>query len=374
MRMKPVFYVIAAMLVAYAGASWYIGYANRTHPAPWPMFMGDSGRRNLTPAVFPAKPKILWTYSLEDDRAGAPVAWVDGTVYVPLGSGVTAVGSDGKRRWTWRSSVPVYSLALGRQGEIYALSEKTVYALGRDGALLWESAIETGPSAHLLVGQGGAIYVQTRGYLYRLTDTGVAKWRFKLDHPAGTPAETESGLILTQDGPKLYAIKPSGDLAWLQEVGPPQSAGSIMVGVDGNIYVRGRDLLVLNERGERFRDQQSERPTGNLASGRGFVQDGLTRYDSAGTELWHVEGNAQAGFTWATVDSAGGLLLLQEPTQRRSPVPGLTLFDAGGKEVWKLDQVAPRTLPAFTADGRICLAGVRADQQGEAGLICIGNE
>jgi hypothetical protein len=64
-QIKPLTVVLLSFLTVLGAALWYIDYANRTHPAPWPMLAGDSGRRNYADQPLPSEPELLWSYELE---------------------------------------------------------------------------------------------------------------------------------------------------------------------------------------------------------------------------------------------------------------------------------------------------------------------
>jgi outer membrane protein assembly factor BamB len=72
-------------------------------PIGWPMFRGDAAGQGVARGVLPARPKLLWTFSVERGGFTGTAAIQNATVYVGSTDGnLYALGlSDKRRRWTF---------------------------------------------------------------------------------------------------------------------------------------------------------------------------------------------------------------------------------------------------------------------------------
>ncbi|MFZ5817031.1 MAG: PQQ-binding-like beta-propeller repeat protein [Bacillota bacterium] len=367
--------VLLLILLAFGGG-WYIDRVNRHHPAAWPMIQGDAGNRFATRATFPQSPEVLFTLPLDEPPASPPVIGEDGTIYLLALDGLTAVDEQGRKRWTWRSKERLFTATLGRHGDIYVVEEGGVAAVDRDGRLTWRLPIEiqaiAGP---LLVGQGGVIYLTTERALYAISPEGRVRWSYEAGPILTWPVEAPDGkLLLVTQRDELVAFAPNGEQAWTREVAPLVGR-AMAVSADGRLYYRHeRGLLILNSADGRSL-QEVERPTArafNLSIGKGFVQDGLNRFELDGRPLWSQDPAEETVAMVTYLDARGNLLLYRVGrAEGRSPYR-LAMLDAGGEEAWVFEEVAPVTLPAIGRDGRICLVG-RKDGEGYS-LVCIGQK
>jgi outer membrane protein assembly factor BamB len=380
MRQRSWVWVVAGFLLTVVGATWYINRVNSSHPAPWPMTLGDAGHRAYTAAALPtAKPQVLWTYPLDrlSTTAQSPVVWTDGTIFAINYTKVIAIDKDGKRRWSWDSQTPVHSLALGRRGTLYVHSGTTIYALEQDGSLSWQRTvdIEQEDPAPLIVGQGGVIYTRGKRFVYAISSDGTVNWRFRADNLRGGPVETPSGKILVVVDQDLYALDHHGDTVWHWPVATGASA--LAVGSQGLIYVKGTLLQVLDDQSNRKGEASTQRFALAPSVGKDFVQDGLARYDATADKLLWGAGTAATRPVATIIDQRGNVLVAevgQVNSQRATPV--LRLLDPNGQELWKVDEALPQGLAAVTGDGRICYTGIArgTDRLYHVALVCLGEK
>ncbi|MFZ5817030.1 MAG: PQQ-binding-like beta-propeller repeat protein [Bacillota bacterium] len=368
----------ALLLVLLFGLPWYVEAVNRSHPAPWPMVGGDAGLRNYTPASFPRAPQVLWSLPVEGIEFMTPLIGANGTIYVNAGTRVIAVGPDGKRRWAWKSPLRIWSLALSRQGVLYAMDPDTLHALDENGRLLWRAPLPGAPASHLIVGQGGAIYYAGGHQLHALADNGTHRWSVGVGPVLGGPVESRSGLILMATRQGLTAVRPTGEIAWTRSPGEPYQIRPVAA-ANGRIYLRtSTRLMVLNEEGEVVGDEPASPFPSNLAVGREVVQEGLSRRDGEGRLLWTAATGAQHRTLFTMVDRRGNLLVMTNRGLTRGPadtlVPWLQyeLWDGEGRQLWSLSEIRPMTEPAVDARGHLCFAGRTGDER-PVSLICIGD-
>lgn len=368
-------WAVAGFVLVLAGASWYIGLVNRTHPAHWPMAGGDAAHANLARSPYPREPQILWTLPLDSDRATAPVVWQDGTVYIASGTKLLAVSPEGKRRWAWEAKTPIFALALSRQGTVYALDDENVTALGPDGSMQWVAQAPVGPPLGLKVGQGGIIYAVGRQYLYAISGTGQLNWRFKGENITAGVAEGPNQHLYVTVGEELYALNHYGDTVWHLPVSPPLRERSIVVGTAGTVYLKGRVLSFLDSKGSLQREELGHDPQGwNLVAGKDYLQDGLTRFSADGVKrIWTAPGLGADYINYVQGNVDGTLLVTHVNTGRNAAGSALALYNEKGELQWRLNDFNPLTLPAPAGPGRVCLAGQTKQTGRTMVLACVGD-
>lgn len=362
--------LLVAVVIAVFGGSWYVNYANQTHPAAWPMVQGDAMGRFATRATFPAEPTMLWSYPVDDPQPFPPAIGADGTVYLHTPAQVLAIGPDGRRKWAWKSEREYGWLALGRHGDVYVVGREELIALDGQGRVQWRFPLpDRGGIAPPLVGQGGVIYIATARKVLAVTSDGKLKWEYTRGRAVAWPVETPSGQLLIATPGRLSALGPNGEEVWSAQFGDLVGNRTVAVAENGTIYYRGRDRIrVLDDQGHPLAEYPTDQPgTFNLALGNGVIQHGRTRWSDSGEVLWETEEPAVDGFTY--LDAGGNVLVLSSPP--RGSAPRLSLWGPDGTLRWRLTDMAVLSLPAIGADGRICFAGQK-DGQAPA-LICLGD-
>jgi outer membrane protein assembly factor BamB len=131
----------------------------------------------------------------------------DGSIYVPLASGLIAIGPDGARRWEQPAAeVPP---AVGADGTIYVATPDTaaagIEALGADGSVRWTYTIgASGYVGAIAVGSNGEVYtggdtlrvVSSAGALVQTIDVGGAiASAFAIDSDGTLLFGTEDGKV-----------------------------------------------------------------------------------------------------------------------------------------------------------------------------------
>lgn len=371
MKQRFLIAILLAVAVLIGGGGWYVGFVNQTHPASWPMLQGDSLGRYSTRAVFPTEPALLWAYPIDDPTPSPPVIGADGTLYLHTPTQVVAVGSDGKRRWAWKSERDFGLLTLGRHGHLYVVGQQELVALDTEGRVKWRLPLpERSIQAPPIVGQGGVIYLATGRRLLAISSDGKVKWEYSRGPTSLWPVETPNGQVLVMTGGQLRALKPDGSEAWSVRLPFTGGGGALAVSQDGTIYYRGRDRLHAFDQAGRtqFEVAVSQAPGFNLALGDEAIQSGGSRYDSHGDLRWEVESVGPGGLTY--IDAKGNVVMLAEVLGGDSLRLGM--WGPDGAERWKLGGITVQSMPAIGPDGQICFAG-RRDGETSSALICVGS-
>lgn len=206
-------------------------------------------------------------------NSNTPVVAPDGTIYVGIGSVISAVNPDGSRR-KWLKSFANYRMhvlgasgyawsgeqrmAVDEEGDLYlAMSNREVANMLERNVLVALNASDGSEKWHIDVNQvlsapavyGDTLYYKTAdNVLHALNkDTGEEKWTYQGEgktiyretyygHPPRVDAD---GTVVVSLGTALYAIKPDGSLKWTTgDTGYALNAPSVY-GPRGEIYVVG---------------------------------------------------------------------------------------------------------------------------------------
>ncbi len=198
----------------------------------------------------------------------SPTIGPDSTIYVgsqdkiyndPVNTySINAYNPDGTLKWCYAtSSSKVYSTAIGSDGRVYAVTYAALYALNKNGRLLfsykqlYESFVES-PA----ISSDGTIYVQSIDgqnkdcYLNAINPNGTLKWKFRADCTKGYLSSPSIGLDGTIyigsnscDPHCLYAINPDGTIKWVFET-EDDIPSSPVIGSDGILYIGSWDSYV----------------------------------------------------------------------------------------------------------------------------------
>ena len=118
---------------------------------------------------------------------GSPSIAPDGTIYMMV-DGVYAVDPDGRVLWHYPASQSRAAPILGADGTVYmasiyplvdGLGDGRVWALDRDGRLLWELRTEGGAGGSPLIGLDGRIYAAASGGLIAIVEHESANGGFE---------------------------------------------------------------------------------------------------------------------------------------------------------------------------------------------------
>ena len=185
---------------------------------------------------------LLWDYSLGGGSSkSTPAIGSDGTIYVGIGDGLTAVSQSGGYKWHYPAAdVFESSPAIGDDGTIYASSrDGYLHAIWPNGTQRWKFKLGTTTRSSPAIGTDGTIYICSGdGYLYAIWPNGTQRWKFQTGNNAGaSPAIGSDGTIyIGSDDTHLYAIWPNGTLKWKFQLNGLAGV-SPAIGSDGTIYI-----------------------------------------------------------------------------------------------------------------------------------------
>jgi outer membrane protein assembly factor BamB len=149
-------------------------------------------------------------------------------VVVAEGSRVVSYQPDGAVGWSFTlpedeevAAAPVAALS----SVTYVRGEQTLFAIAPDGVALWQSR-HTGAGDTIKgitpLGDSTVAITQDDRSLVAFTDRGQVRWTFSLpedERIVAPPALTASSVVYLRSGRHLYAIDPTGNLAWKVEAG-----------------------------------------------------------------------------------------------------------------------------------------------------------
>ena len=170
--------------------------------------------------------------------------------------------------WAYKAGAGALSgIALAPDGTIHFAAADGVYALSRDGQLLWKTPLPSGPVvAAPSIGPDGTLYAASQsGRLFAVSFSGNPMWEsVTTQHRLLTPPALGEGqaLYVTDDYSDLFAFAPGLDtnLRWkLMTYGPAAEEDGVLLGnnpygdgwwrtspiidPDGMIYLAHQDWL-----------------------------------------------------------------------------------------------------------------------------------
>lgn len=136
----------------------------------------------------------------------SPAVGADGTAYMPMAAGVTAIASDGSAAWEATLFAPFTTPALGPDGTVFSVDRggHTLYAIAPDGSTSWSYPGPIDPYLPPVIGGDGTVYI------------GV-----------GVPGSQTTGnttVALSADGTVEWELPGGGD--------------PLAIGADGTLYTR----------------------------------------------------------------------------------------------------------------------------------------
>jgi outer membrane protein assembly factor BamB len=178
------------------------GLASRTS---WPMFRGNPGLTGVSPAKVPAKPKLLWTYTI--GKAVKSSAAISG--------GKVFIGADdnqlhcidlksGKKLWSFKTEGQIESSPLVLDQKVFfGSSDGKLYALDLQGKPLWNFQTNDkilGSPTWVKSTDGKSFWVLAGSYDYNLycfdASTGKTNWLTETgNYINGSPAVADGKTV-----------------------------------------------------------------------------------------------------------------------------------------------------------------------------------
>jgi len=336
------------------------------------MFRGDARRRHRSSFRGPeSAPKVHFKVDTGGPIAAMPAIFPNGDVVVASLSGrLLRLSPEGAVLWKAELGERIYSsplitddlIVLGSDADVVtALSAKT-------GKTRWSLRVDGDGDTGGALGPNRLILIAAGKVLYALRPSGSIAWRFMMKKKVyASPAVAEDGTVYvgSQDD-FLYAISPQGRLLWKRDLGADIDCAAA-IGESGTIYVGtdGGQVVALDAKGSiRWR-----------ASVSGFVRGGLTvTRDGAvlastygpgprvialdgktGVERWSFRiqgtGAAEFGIHGAPLEDAAGALYFGAQDDR------IYALDATGKLRWSFDTGGDVDAPLAIGPGGSLYAG-----------------
>ena len=224
---------------------------------PARMLHGDARHTHRARGHGPHTTNLAFTYSASGPiEAQVTVSPDEKTLYVAcLDGSLTALGRDGKKRWSISLGDRIYGTPLvGADGTVYVGSDSKMFlAVSPEGAVLWK--LETGADADTgaVFAKDGKILFTAGRNLYAARPGGDLAWRFQAKGKIfSAPAVADDGTVLfgAQDH-HAYAVSPTGVLVWATDLAADVDAAPA-IGDDGGMFfgTDGDEVVRLGGRGE----------------------------------------------------------------------------------------------------------------------------
>lgn len=175
--------------------------------------------------------KIAKKRGVKKALSHTPVFDKSGNIYLASCDGkLSAIDPAGNTKWYIQLADKINTgLAISPDSALYFCSEKTLYAIGLNGALKWifsaDNVIDFPP---VLDNQGNICVVTKKDdFLYAIRPDGSLYWKSHIinGHIATPPSITTDGSIyVTTHNNILYAINADGTLRWRREIYCRQAA------------------------------------------------------------------------------------------------------------------------------------------------------
>ena len=225
-------------------------------------------------------------------------------------------GAPNPRQWEWRfvaGGATVAPGAFADNGTLYfASDDRYLYALDRNGTMIWRTDLGRRPAGSVVVGVDGSILVTLEnGELIALNPDGRLIWRDRMTPGLGfAPVVLGSGVIVTVNRPSLLEARTHfGRLIWSLELEAPVSSAPILA-ADGRLVVASTlgDLFLVSVDGRLVRQRYIGEVVSILAANDEGILLGSTngrviQVDPELEPVWRVDvGSAVNGLVAAVSD------------------------------------------------------------------------
>jgi outer membrane protein assembly factor BamB len=210
------------------------------HERGWPEYGGTATHQSYSPTVGPgANKEAAPAYTLSARSYSAPIADIDGNIYVGDTSGVVTKLTAGLKL-VWKSAALGgeirSSLALGPNNRLYVapVGDDLVALSALDGKVVWRAKVNNTASANSYVvtaaptihPNGFILQPSMDGRVYAVNTDGTIRWKFQTDTKVDARATVDNKVVaataIGSDGTiyvgsqnsYLYAIKADGTQKW----------------------------------------------------------------------------------------------------------------------------------------------------------------
>jgi len=180
-----------------------------------------------------------------------PAVGLDGRIFIALSSkeALEALSPSGELIWQYGLGDGLAAVApvIGPDQTVYVGTEHTLQAVTGDGRFKWSVPRQASTLRGPALGPDGTVYYELNGGLSAVRPSdGSLKWTFGSFSSHGVPngvAVASDGTIYAGSDMYLYALNPDGSIRWQYQT--PGGADSPVLGSDGTIFLRYRDLSLI---------------------------------------------------------------------------------------------------------------------------------
>lgn len=230
---------------------------------------------------------VLWEADLDKALTAAPTVGFDGTLYGAQSNGIVGIDADtGSESWQTPVGRPVAGpICVANDGNLYVPDGTTLLIVGSDGSLVNSVALNEASTGSPAIGSDGAIVVPMAGAVAKMsTVTQSVEWSVSVPGSATSVVVAESGAIAAYSGGRLTSLSSTdGTEQHSGNHGDHLRGGAgdngLLLASDG-VSITGIDAL-----GEKIwrADVATTSSTATLANGNVYVgtPDGVTTLSAA---------------------------------------------------------------------------------------------
>ncbi len=171
--------------------------------AEWPLFRGKADLTGRSESELPSSPSLIWSIATGVRTKSSPVISA-GTIYFGNEKGsVIAVGTDGKRKWSFEASSPVDAAPMIFDNKvIFGSNDGVLHAIDKiSGKIIWSYTTENqiaGSANVWTTGTRSGIIVGSYDYFLHCVEpaTGKLLWKVETENYVnGTPSISNGKIV-----------------------------------------------------------------------------------------------------------------------------------------------------------------------------------
>ncbi len=186
----------------------------------------------------------------------SPLILADGNILVRMNDRVWKLdAASGDTLWSTQLPAGAYkrSSPLVREGgTIVTAVGNGVAMLDPQGVILWTTSFPGAATdqvaGSITVDDAGDLYMVSNKFMYKVSAGGAVQWQLAVPNAQDTASHIAIGpttgrLYFGATNHAMYAVEPTGTVAWTFVVGTKDIDSSVAVGADGSIYLVFEDIL-----------------------------------------------------------------------------------------------------------------------------------
>ncbi|MCD4775134.1 MAG: PQQ-binding-like beta-propeller repeat protein [Candidatus Aegiribacteria sp.] len=315
----------------------------------------------VNPGIFGEEGSEIWSFETGDRVQCSPAIALDGSIICGSFDGfIYSLDQKGSELWRYPAGGPVYAVAIGQDGRIFATGDFGICCIDPSGFLVWNNNM-TGPvRACPLILPSGKLYAGSiEGIFYSIdTFSGEIADTLKTDNSIVLPAASDSSgtIYFTCDANSIYAVDDDSSgftTKWTFRAGDSFSGGPVIFG--DNIYAAaGKEVLCFSMDGSQIWNSRlpSQIYPGPVVSSNGTVYAGTWSGNIYALE-WDT-GRRAGAIPAGTVVTSTPALNITGSLFFGCDDACLHCFSASGFLLWKFEtKGAVRSSPVIGIDGTV---------------------